>query len=78
MRTQQSKRATVYLEPELHKALKIKSAQIERTISDLVNSAVKQSLAEDYDDLTAYEERKDEPNLEFEEALKELKDIGKL
>ena len=78
MRTQGNKRATIYLEPELHKALKLKSVQSERTISDLVNTAVKQSLAEDYEDLTAFEERKNEPNLDFEEVLKELKGSGKL
>ena len=68
-----SKRATVYFDPSLHQALKIKSAQNDRTISDLVNAAVRQSLAEDYEDLSAFEERKDEPNLDFEEVLKELK-----
>jgi hypothetical protein len=78
MKTQQSKRATVYLDPDLHKALKIKSAHCERTLSDLVNSAVRQSLAEDYEDLLAFEERQDEPNLDFEKVLKKLKVSGKL
>ena len=72
------KRATVYLDPKLHQALKIKSAQSARTISELVNSAVKQSLAEDYEDLEAFEKRKDEPNLDFEDVLKDLKLSGKL
>ncbi|MCG8607587.1 CopG family transcriptional regulator [bacterium] len=78
MRTQQSKRATVYLDADLHRALKIKSAQSEQTLSELVNAAVRQSLAEDHEDLAAFDERKDEPNLDFEEVLKELKAIGKL
>ncbi len=78
MRTQQSKRATVYLDPELHKALKIKSALSEQTLSELVNTAVRQSLAEDHEDLLAFDERKDEPNLAFEDVLKELKASGKL
>ena len=78
MRTQQSKRATVYLDPELHKALKIKSALSEQTLSELVNTAVRQSLAEDHEDLLAFGERKDEPNLDFEDVLKELKASGKL
>jgi len=78
MRTQQSKRATVYLDPDLHKALKIKSAQSEKTLSELVNTAVRQSLAEDHEDLLAFDERKDEPNLDFEEVLTELKTSGKL
>ena len=78
MRTQQSKRATVYLDPDLHRALKIKSAHSERTLSELVNLAVRQSLAEDHEDLLAFDERKDELNLDFEEVLKELKASGKL
>ena len=78
MRTQQSKRATVYLDPDLHKALKIKSARSEKTLSELVNTAVRQSLAEDHEDLLAFDERKDEPNLDFEEVLTELKTSGKL
>ncbi|MFO7669851.1 MAG: hypothetical protein R6W31_09355 [Bacteroidales bacterium] len=78
MRTQESKRATVYLDPDLHRALKIKSAQSDQTLSELVNLAVRLSLAEDHDDLLAFEERKDESNLDFEEVLKKLKASGKL
>lgn len=78
MRTQQSKRATVYLDPDLHRALKIKSAHTDRTLSELVNLAVRQSLAEDHEDLSVFDERKDEPNLDFEEVLKELKLSGNL
>ena len=78
MKTRQSKRATVYLDPDLHRALKIKSAHSELTLSELVNLAVRQSLAEDHEDLLAFDERKDEQNLDFEEVLKELKASGKL
>jgi len=78
MRAQQSKRATVYLDPDLHRALKIKSAQSDRTLSELVNHAIRLSLAEDHEDLSAFNERKDEPSLDFEEVLKELKASGKL
>jgi hypothetical protein len=58
-----TKRATVYLDPLLHKALRFKSAETSRSISALVNEAVKLSLAEDADDLAAFEERADEPNV---------------
>ena len=78
MRTQQSKRSTVYLDPDLHRALKIKSAQSDCTLSELVNLAVRLSLAEDHEDLLAFDERKDEPNLDFEDLLQELKASGKL
>ena len=73
-----NKRATVYLDPKLHRALKIKSAQIERTMSDLINDAVRISLSEDYEDMLAVEERQNEPDLDFKDILKELKDSGKL
>ena len=73
-----NKRATVYLDPKLHQALKIKSAQIERTMSDLINDAVRLSLAEDYEYLLAIEERHKEPNLDFKDVLRDLKNSGKL
>jgi len=72
------KRSTIYLDPQLHRALKIKSAQSSRTISELVNDAIKYLLAEDHEDIEAFEERMKEPNLEFETVLKELKASGKL
>ncbi len=72
------KRSTVYLDLQLHRALKMKGAELDRTISDLVNEALRQILAEDQADLQSFEERKKEPNLDFESVLKELKDSGKI
>jgi len=72
------KRATVYFDPGLHKALRIKAAETDRSVSDLVNAAVRQTLAEDAEDLAAFEERAHEPDLAFEEVLKDLKRRGKL
>lgn len=72
------KRATVYFEPGLHKALRLKAAHTEKSISDLVNVAVRRSLAEDDEDLQAFETRKKEPSLLFEDVLKDLKRRGKL
>jgi mRNA-degrading endonuclease RelE of RelBE toxin-antitoxin system len=65
-----SKRATVYLDPELHKALRLKSAETARTVSDLVNEAVRDELAEDADDLAVFEARKDEGLVTFEDFVK--------
>ena len=73
-----TKRVTVYLEPHLHRALRIKAAQTERTFSALVNEVVRHSLKEDAEDLAAFEERAKEPSLAFEEVLKDLKRRGKL
>jgi plasmid stability protein len=73
-----TKRATVYFDPSLHKALRLKAAQTDRSVSDLVNSAVRQTLTEDAEDLAAFEERAEEPRLDFEAVLKDLKRRGKL
>jgi hypothetical protein len=72
------KRATVYFDPSLHKALRVKAASTERSISDLVNQAIRTSLAEDAEDLAAFDARAKEPTLAFEEVLKDLKRRGKL
>ena len=72
------KRATVYLDAGLHKALRIKAAQTDHSLSDLVNTAVRRSLSEDAGDLAAFDERAQEPNLAFEDVLKDLKRRGKL
>ncbi|HVS65343.1 MAG TPA: ribbon-helix-helix domain-containing protein [Thermoanaerobaculia bacterium] len=72
------KRATVYLDPSVHRALRIKSAETDRTISDLVNEALRASLAEDADDLEAFEVREREPDLAYEEVVRDLKRRGKV
>lgn len=73
-----TKRSTIYLDPDLHKALRLKAVETERSISDLVNEAVKNVLIEDSIDLKEFEERKNEPVFSFEEVLKKLKKNGKI
>ncbi len=73
-----AKRATVYFEPEIHRALRLKAAASDKSISDMVNDAVKLTLADDAEDLEAFEARKREPNLDFEQFVKALKRRGKL
>ena len=73
-----SKRSTIYLDPKIHRALKEKSAHSAKTISELVNDAIKLSLAEDYEDLKAFDDRSSEPNLDFESVLKDLQASGKI
>jgi hypothetical protein len=72
------KRTTVYFEPELHQALRLKSAVSERSISEMVNDAVRSSLAEDAEDLAAFDERAEEPTVDFEDFVKKMKRSGKL
>lgn len=73
-----SKRSTVYFEPDIHHALRIKAANSHRSVSEVVNEAVRMALREDQEDLSAFEERANEPNLSYEELLKDLKSHGKL
>jgi hypothetical protein len=73
-----AKRATIYFEPEIHRALRLKAAASEKSISDMVNDAVKLTLSEDAEDLEVFEARKREPNLDFEQFVKALKRRGKL
>lgn len=72
------KRATVYFDPALHRALRLKAAETDRSMSDLINEAVRLSLAEDAEDLSAFEGRSGEPDLSFETVVKELKRSGKI
>jgi plasmid stability protein len=72
------KRATIYLESELHTALKVKAAHTERSMSELVNEAVRESLREDQEDLQAFADRAAEPTMSYEALLADLKAHGKI
>ena len=76
--TSLTKRSTVYLEPALHRALRMKSIETSRSLSDLLNDAVRSELAEDADDLEVFDTRKSEPTIKFEDFVKELKRNGKI
>lgn len=73
-----SKRSTVYFEPEIHHALRIKAATTHQSVSEVVNEAIRVSLREDQEDLSVFEERANEPTLSYEELLEDLKSHGKL
>ena len=73
-----AKRATVYFDPIIHKALKLKSIETSKSISELVNTAVKEALAEDAEDISAFEERANEPLISFTEMIKRLKKDGRI
>ena len=70
------KRATVYFDARIHRALRLKAAETDRSVSELVNEAVKESLAEDAEDLAAFEERARERSHRFEDVLKQLRRRG--
>jgi plasmid stability protein len=71
-------RATIYFEPDLHKALRLKAADTHRSVSELVNDAVRLTLREDQEDLAAFDDRVAEPTISYEALLKDLKAHGKL
>lgn len=73
-----AKRATVYFDPDLHQALRLKSAVSSRSVSEIVNDAVRRSLAEDAADLAAFGERAKEPSLDFEAVVRSLRQRGKI
>ena len=73
-----NKRSTIYFDPDLHYALKLKAAETDRSVSEIVNEAVKLSLAEDAEDMAAFEERLSEPEMPFEDLVKDLRARGKI
>ena len=73
-----NKRTTIYIDPQLHRALRIKAMETEDSISNLIQEAIRISLAEDAIDLDAYQQRKNEPRLTFEQVVKSLRKNGKI
>ena len=73
-----SKRSTVYFEAEIHQALRVKAATTQRSVSEVVNDAVRAALNEDQEDISAFAERVNEPTMSYEELLDDLKANGKL
>ncbi len=76
--SRQLKRSTIYLEPDLHRAVKLKSVHTNRSISDIVNESLRAALREDEEDLAAFEERAAEPVMSYEALLAKLKADGKI
>ena len=73
-----SKRSTIYLDPSLHQALRLKALETSRSMSEIINEAVKEALAEDAEDLAAFDERVDEPLISYDQMVKRLKKDGRI
>jgi predicted DNA-binding protein len=73
-----SKRSTIYLDPSLHQALRLKALETSRSMSEIINEAVKEALAEDAEDLAVFDERHDEPLVSYEQMIKRLKKDGRI
>ena len=76
--TTPTKRTTIYLDPDMHKALRLKAIDSSKSVSELINEAIRGALEEDAEDLLAIEERENEPDISFEEMVKRLKKDGRL
>jgi hypothetical protein len=72
------KRSTIYLDPVLYRALKLKAFETSRSMSEIINEALKESLAEDAEDLAAFDERADEPLISYEQMVKKLREDDRL
>ena len=73
-----TKRATIYFDSDLHRAVRLKSVHSNRSISDIVNESLRELLREDQEDLAAFEEREAEPVMSYESLLAKLKADGKI
>ena len=76
--TAPNKRTTIYLDPELHKALHMKAAASSKSVTALINDAIRESLAEDEEDIAAFTIREKEPLISYDEMVKRLKKDGLL
>lgn len=76
--TTAAKRVTIYFDPDLHKALRLKAVETAMSVSELVNNAVREAMAEDAEDNTAFESRASEPLIGYDEMLKRLKKDGRI
>jgi hypothetical protein len=72
----QTKRTTIYFDQNLHRALRLKAAETSRSITELVNEAVREALSEDAEDLAAFDQRKQEPLISYDEMVIKLKADG--
>jgi hypothetical protein len=75
---EESKRATIYFDADVHRALRLRAAACNRSISDMVNEAVRMTLAEDVDDLRDVEQREEEESIGFEEFVSSLRKSGRI
>ena len=73
-----TKRATVYFDPAIHRILRVKALETERSISQIVNDALRADLMEDEKDISAFKSREKEPTISYEALLKKLKADGKI
>ena len=73
-----ARRATIYFDSKVHRAIRLRAAANDQTVSDVVNDAMKESLAEEADDLAVAKKRRSEPSILFSDAVRSLRRRGKI
>ncbi|MBI4846144.1 MAG: CopG family transcriptional regulator [Candidatus Omnitrophica bacterium] len=73
-----TKRSTIYFDPAIHRVLKLMAIETDKSISDIVNEAIRHELAEDQEDLAVFSKRAKEPTVSYEVLLRKLKADGKI
>ena len=73
-----TKRSTIYLQEDIYRALRLKAAEVDVPMSELVNDALRAAFREDAADLNAIQDRCSEPAVSFEAFVTELAASGKL
>lgn len=73
-----SMRTTLTINDEIFRALKIRAAESDETISKYVEDAIKYQLLEDAEDIEDARKRQDEPEYPFEDLVKKFKSEGLL
>jgi predicted transcriptional regulator len=76
--TKQSRRTTIYLDPDLHEALCVKAVSISRSLSELVNDAVRAALTDDEEDIAAFDARNRGPLISYDEMVRRLRKGGQI
>jgi len=71
-------RATIYFDPEIHKALRLRAAESGASVSLLVNQALREALADDAADMDAFLLQQGESHVSFEQFICELRRRGRI
>lgn len=69
---------TVYLDPRIARAIKMKAAASGKSVSDFANEGLAALLREDERDLRIFRERKNQPTRDYDEVVREMKRDGLL
>ena len=73
-----TRRETIHFDPALHDVLRQRAAETQTSISEVVNEVLRSALDEDEQDHAIFEQRKNDPTVDFEEFAADLKRRGRI